>query len=319
MASSLRERILGLVGGTDPALLGSLLRRSLGGKKLALCFHRTGVRREGELLPKLTSPSADIDALLDLLLRGAGRRDRWLTISFDDGYREAAEYVLDRAPRFPEVEWLFFVCPQKIERGVGFRWDLAEVRRRADPTFSLDAELAAPIDLSAENLRADLVDLASRPEFALADVETCRAIQRLPNAALGNHTNVHQRPALLTPEQFRREMDESFADFARLFGPARHFAFPFGVPDEDFASEHVAVLRELGAFHIWSTQPRPYLDAEREIGVALPRFAIDGSRSVGATAAHIAFQCLRPRRGSHRLGGALWPAGARAGLEEALP
>ena len=164
MGEPLRARILTLVGGLDPARLAHLLRRSVGGSRLALCFHRAGaVRREGELLPKLTSPAAEIDALIEFLLRAAGRTDPWLTVAFDDGYREAAEYVLDRAPLFPRVEWLFFVCPQKTERGVGFRWDLAEVRRRADASFDADAELEAPVDLSAENLRDDLREVASLP------------------------------------------------------------------------------------------------------------------------------------------------------------
>lgn len=301
MGEPLRARILTLVGGLDPARLAHLLRRSVGGSRLALCFHRAGaVRREGELLPKLTSPAAEIDALIEFLLRAAGRTDPWLTVAFDDGYREAAEYVLDRAPLFPRVEWLFFVCPQKTERGVGFRWDLAEVRRRADASFDADAELEAPVDLSAENLRDDLREVASLPEFALADVETCRAIQRLPNAALGNHSNVHCRAASLTPEQFRREMAESFADFARLFGPARHFAFPFGVPGVDFGPAHVAALRELGSFQIWSTEPRPYRPVERARGAVLPRFAVDGSRTFRASAAHVALHALRPRTGRGR-------------------
>ena len=54
-----------------------------------------------------------------------------------------------RAPRWPEVEWLYFVCPQKTERRVGFRWDLAEVLRRERPSLDGDSILFAPVDPGA--------------------------------------------------------------------------------------------------------------------------------------------------------------------------
>src|SRR5205085_7432298 len=115
-----------------------------------------------------------------------------LIVSFDDGYRDAAGYVLSRAPLFPQVEWIYFICPEKTERGAGFEWD------------------AAP---------------------DLAPIEQCREIQRLPNCALGNHTNSHQRPVL--QEDFAAEIEQSRRDFERLFGPQLHFAVPYGVPGVD--------------------------------------------------------------------------------------
>ncbi|HWE25802.1 MAG TPA: hypothetical protein VG496_17820, partial [Myxococcales bacterium] len=129
-------------------------------------------------------------------------------------------------------------------------------------------------------------------EFALADVEICRRIQRLPNVELGNHSNVHHRSVLLDAGQFRAELGASAHDFARLFGPARHFAFPFGVPGVDFGRSHVSAVRELLDVEIWSTEPRPYRPSEREQGAVLPRFAVDGTRSWRATVAHIALRSL---------------------------
>src|SRR2546423_15700535 len=181
----------------DGRALAAFLRTGLGGQGLALCFHRiASPRRERELLPKLAMPAAEIDRLIPFILEAPRRPERWLTVSFDDGYRDAAEYVLSRAPRFPEIEWLFFVCPAKTEAQVGFRWDLAEtVRAAAD--VDEDSIIFRPVDLASENRRAELRSVAADPRFALADVDLCRRIQRLPNATLGNHTNVHQRPVLL--------------------------------------------------------------------------------------------------------------------------
>jgi len=281
----LSEQILRVLSAADGRTLSKWLRRGLGGRRIALCFHRVADRRRPrELIPKASMPAGEIDRLIELLLQACK-----LTVSFDDGYRDSAEYVLSRAPRFADVEWLYFVCPEKTERRAGFRWDLAETR----PELSAESVMFGPVDLAGENSRAELLRLAAEPAFELASLDTCRQIQRLPNAALGNHTNLHHRPTLLTAEQFAAECAASTRDFERLFGPSRHFAFPFGVPGVDFSGDHVAALRRLGDFLLWSTEPRPFHARERRAGAVLPRFAVDGTRSWKETAVHIALHCLR--------------------------
>lgn len=295
MAAGFSSAVLRAIAGMNPRALAAAFRRALGRRRIALCFHRVAdPRREGELLPKLTMAAPQIDALIEFMVHAAARRDRWLTVSFDDGYGDSAAYLLERAPRWPDVEWLYFVCPQKTERQVGFRWDLAEVLRRERPSLDDDSIIFAPIDPRAENLRQDLQRLAARPEFALADLQECLRIQRLPNAALGNHTNAHHRAVLLTPGQFGADLAASMGDFARLFGPPRHFAFPFGVPEEDFRADHVAAVRAHGPVEIWSTEARPYHPRERESFAVLPRFAVDGTRSWRESVAHIIVRSLRP-------------------------
>ena len=110
----------------------------------------------------------------------------------------------------------------------------------------------------------------------------------------------------MAPEACRAEYAASLRDFARLFGPARHFAFPYGIPEVDFGAAHVAMLRELGRMQLWSTEPRPYAAREREAGAVLPRFAVDGTRTWRTTAAHIALHALRTLGASGR-----YPAEAR--------
>src|SRR5438105_9337515 len=107
----MRELLLRTLASAHPDTLAGLLRRALGGRRVALCFHRVAdQRRRGELVPKLTMAAGEIDALIRFLVDAARRDDAWLTVSFDDGYRDGAAYLLDRAPRFPQVEWLYFVC-----------------------------------------------------------------------------------------------------------------------------------------------------------------------------------------------------------------
>lgn len=278
------SQVLRTLARADDRTLLLALRRALGERSVALCFHRVlnGPRRKGELRPKLSMPSAEIDALLGAVQTACRGK---LTVSFDDGYRDSAEYILSRAGRHPDVEWLFFLCPQKTERRAGFRWDLAERRADLDP----EETLAAPVDLAAENDRADLRGLADD----LAELALCREVQRLPNAMLGNHTNVHHRLTLLSPAE--PELLQSTRDFERLFGPQRHFAFPFGVPGVDYSAAHVGALRALGTQTIWSTEPRPYSAGERFDGAVLPRFAVDGTRTWKETVAQIAIHALRTR------------------------
>lgn len=221
----------------DERTLSRALRANLAARRLALCFHRVGPPSD-----KLWMPAAEIDRLIGFLGDVAP-----LTVCFDDGYRDGAEYVLSRAARFAQVEWLFFVCPRKTE-----------LRAEAD----------------------------------LAELDLCRAIQRLPNAALGNHTNRHERPTL---GRSADDFAESKRDFERLFGPQLHFAIPFGVPGVDFTRRHVEELRALGDFLIWSTEPRPFHARERRSGAVLPRFAVDGTRTWKETAVHIALHALRSR------------------------
>jgi hypothetical protein len=268
-----------------------LLGRALGDRRVCLCAHRIAARRRAtEVVPKLTIAPDVLDGLIECLLE-ARPSGHWLTVSFDDGYRDSAEYLLSRAGRYPQIEWLYFVCPEKTEQRIGYRWDLAEVLAAEGERVDLDRWLKEGRE--DEHARGALSEIARRPEFELADLSLCREIAALPNAELGNHSNTHQRLTSLGLDAFRRELDAGFATFERLFGRQRHFAFPFGIPGEDFWEEHVEALRARSSSLLWSTEPRPYRDEERLPGAVLPRFALDGTRSLPEQVVWIALHALR--------------------------
>jgi peptidoglycan/xylan/chitin deacetylase (PgdA/CDA1 family) len=313
MKRAVASCLLEALSAADDRIVASLFRTALGNRSIALCFHRvvTEARRSGELDAKLAMPEAEIDRLISFLLNAARRRGRWLTVCFDDGYRDAAEYILSRAPRFSDVEWIFFVCPAKIETQVGFRWDLAETQLAHGREQSI---IHAPGDPETENLRADLRGLASDPRFALASIDLCRRLSALPNVQLGNHTNAHLRATMLGSDAFAAECARSDADFRRLFGGApRHLAVPFGVPGVDFDARHVEPLRRVGRFEIWSTEPRPFDPGERGPSAVLPRFAVDGSRTWKQCAAHLALHALRARVAPRRF---YFPAPQSSSIDE---
>ena len=241
----------------DDDRLHTLVRHSLDGLDLALCLHRVGDRPHDWL----SIGSRELDALIELLraARGASTAGH-LTVTFDDGYDDAAEYVATRAPRYPDIEWLFFICPKPAEERGSFSWDAPRARG-----------------------------------CELATLEHLRGLARLPNVSLGNHTNSHQRPNDLSDAELDFEYRKSVDDFERLFGEQQHFAFPFGSPGLQFSHRHVAKMRELRPSVIWSTERRPYLAAECRPGAVLPRFAINGNWTHRQTAVWISMLALKFR------------------------
>ena len=247
-------------------------RASLAGWNLALCLHRVAAKRRArDPQPQLTIEPATLDALIATLVSfRPDASERWLSVTFDDGYEDAARYLLERAPQWPGVEFLFFICPEKTQKRVGFRWDLSE---RGTPLPD------GPVDIAGENERAALQGLADQADFRLAEVGLLEQLARLPNVALGNHTNGHHQQTRLSQAQAAEELRRSHQAFTSQFGAPHHFAFPFGTPEHEFNRTHVEILREQGPFLIWSTEGRPYRPKERRPSAVLPRFPVDGSRS----------------------------------------
>jgi peptidoglycan/xylan/chitin deacetylase (PgdA/CDA1 family) len=237
-----------------------------------------------------TIPADRLDRLIELLCASRpSAASSWLTVTFDDGYDDAASYVASRAPRYPNVEFIFFVCAEKTARGAGFRWDAADeaVQSGHNPGGGESA-----LDVLLENEREELRGLGRRQPYRLADIETVRALGRLPNVAIGNHTNGHLRPMSLTDEQARIEYSRSSEEFGRLFGHTNHFAFPYGTPGVDFEPRHARIVGALGVSSIWSTEGRPYDRAERRHGAVLPRFPVDGTMDPRQIATQIAARSL---------------------------
>src|SRR5205814_921273 len=131
------------------------------GLGVSLCLHRIAPRpRPTDWQAGLSIPAHELDALIELLLEAKPAR---LSVTFDDGYREVATWLAARAPRFPQVDFTFFVCPEKIETRAGFRWDLVEEALKAG--LDRRAELLAePVDLRRENERRELRSLTELPD-----------------------------------------------------------------------------------------------------------------------------------------------------------
>lgn len=271
------------------SVLRRLVARETKGMRMAFCLHRVGnARRENEAVPNITVPETVLDEFVENMDAAKGDT-RWLTYAFDDGYADAAEYVASRAPEYPNIEWLFFVCPKKIRDRVGFRWDAYE--RKLDcgeqpPSIGRFVE-TMDADYERELLRQDLRAAAEQDEFALATRQQLLELSRNKNVTLGNHTNSHLIGALPIDQAYR-DFVESTEQFEEMFGSCRQFAFPFGVPGKHFRKEHVEFLRKLRPLVMWTTEPLPYLPEHRKPGAVLPRVVIDGLWSAKTLALWVA-------------------------------
>jgi hypothetical protein len=261
------------------AQIWRLFQLAVSDLSVALCLHHVSRRSRDQL----TIPAPELDAFLEraVSIEHHGTKP-WLTVSFDDGYEDAWHYVITRARRFPSVEWLMFVCPAKTEHQTGFRWDL-------------EIEDDSAWDLLIENRRADLKSVVHLSDAHLATVEQCRYLRLFENVQLGNHTNCHFNAMSLPLAQAVEDIGQSRVDFERLFGPERHFAFPFGGRGIDFDDQHVESIRRTSKAVIWSTVARPHLPSHRYPGAVLPRFGVDGRWNSSQIAFWIAMRSLRAR------------------------
>jgi hypothetical protein len=271
---------------------------------IALCFHRVRMhRRPTDPLPSLTIEPAKVDALLRMMLPHHQRQRRSrLTISFDDGYADAIDYVEKKAPALPSVEWLVFVCPEKIARRVGFRWDGWELRRQRDPGVpTLRNALSAGGTAREENNNGWLQGLADQPAWQMISQDQLQRLATSGHVRIGNHSNSHLPAATLAREDLVADVQSADDMLAATVGAVEHFAFPFGYPGRHFGKPEVEALRTAFGDRpmiLWSTETRPYRADERDAGAVLPRFVPDGTWSAKALVLWLTVQICRFR---------LWP------------
>ena len=279
------------------SLLRKLVASTTSGMRVAFCLHRVRrQRRPDELLPSLSVSETVLDEFIEQMraARGGVGQSKWLTMAFDDGYRDAARYVTSRAARYRDVEWLLFVCPHKIRARQGFRWDAYEKRAREGhtlPHYHTYVHHQDP-DYERELRRNDLREVAGEDCYALATRQELLEAAAFENVNLGNHSNTHMIDSLPLEQAFR-DLEESTELFEEMFGPCRQFAFPFGVPGQHFRTPHVEYMRRLRPVVMWTTEQLPYHPSQRRPGAVLPRIVFDGAWSAKAMALWVIFRANR--------------------------
>jgi peptidoglycan/xylan/chitin deacetylase (PgdA/CDA1 family) len=224
-------------------------------------------------------------------------RQRFVALTFDDGYRDILEHALPVLERHC-APFTAFVATGFAGRTAGMWWlELEEAVRRADRIEGKDArnprektkafaalyrELrAGPESRLLEGVGALAarwgVDGRSIVEALCLDWDAIRSLSRHPLATIGAHSISHKMLAKWPAALAREEMQGSKAEIESRIGlPVRHFAYPVGDPSSAGAREF-ALAREAGFASAVTTRPGMVFAEHRDHALALPRLSINGN------------------------------------------
>ena len=225
-------------------------------------------------------------------------------LTFDDGYRDLAQYALPALERH-QAPFTAYVATGFAERVARLWWlEMEEALRRLDrieiaedglpsvlPSATAPQKAAAFDQLywalrqgSEERLLRIVGGLSARAQVdgaALVD-ELCMdwpgiaALSRHPLATIGAHTVHHRMLAKWPREIAQEEMARSKAEIeAKTGAPVRHFAYPVGDPTSAGPREF-ALAREVGFASAVTTRPGMIFDDHRAHPTALPRLSVNG-------------------------------------------
>ncbi len=255
------------------AALTRLSARATDGFHVALCLHRVLPEHRADVtMPGLVHTEEEID----LLLKCFERHPERITMTFDDGYDDAREFIQSRAPEHPDVQWIFMICPEKTIRRRSFPWDDWMVDGYDESSRDFFRSWEEHARRKSDRARG-VATRADLEPYRLATADQCHELAELPNVELGNHTDNHYAMAWLTPAEVDREIRDSHERFVEEFGPCDHFAFPFGAAPRVY-DEHVERATELINSTIWTIENQP-VPADQAASVTVrPRFAWDSTR-----------------------------------------
>lgn len=306
-----------------------LAARWTGGVGAILMFHRvrpwTGddfaPNRLLEITPEFLSETLDVlrelefdivtmdEAQTRIADEAADRR--FAVLTFDDGYRDNAEFALPVLKRHG-APFTMYVVPGFAEATSGLWWiELEEAVRRAR---SLEVEIAGQEfyltdsnagqksdsfnrlywllrSLPERDMRAVIRGLADRAGVdwrqitrdACLDWEGIAAMASEPLCTIGAHTLTHPMLARLQENEMIGEMGDSRKRIEEKLGaPIRHFAYPVGDP-ASAGQREFAAAQKLGFASAVTTRPGMLFGDHAAYRTALPRLSVNGNWQDRAT------------------------------------
>jgi peptidoglycan/xylan/chitin deacetylase (PgdA/CDA1 family) len=301
-----------------------ILRGRCGGAGVILTLHHVRPARADAFQPnrslEVTPEFLDevIDALrrqglefvsLDEMHRRLCRghlRDRFVCLTFDDGYRDNLEWAYPIL-RHHRVPFAVFVASDFADHRGHLWWRTLEqalstndhvtiaiegmqrtfiCRTPAAKEATVQAIHRALGDLPSEvAMRAVVdkfanrmgIDTAGQCAAACMDWDELASLAADPLVTIGAHTLSHPRIGKLALADARREMEASAARIETMIGiRPRHFAYPFG--DAAAAGpREFALAAEIGFKTAVTTRPGVLSASDRERLTALPRISLNGN------------------------------------------
>ncbi|MDB5572722.1 MAG: Peptidoglycan/xylan/chitin deacetylase, PgdA/CDA1 family [Hyphomicrobiales bacterium] len=228
---------------------------------------------------------------------------RFAALTFDDGYRDVAQFAAPILRRF-RAPYTIFVTTGFADQTAPLWWlELEDAVRLLDrveisvggealslPAGTPEAKAAAFArlypslrGLPEDEMRGLIADLLARAGGArdhaarlCMDWTELAELARDPLCAIGVHTITHPMLAKHDAATMRRELAESRAVIeSRLGRPATHLAYPVGDPTSAGAREFAAA-RELGFASAVTTRPGVLFRGHAAHMTALPRLSING-------------------------------------------
>lgn len=230
---------------------------SIGRDPLSLVVSEARFAAQMEWLAKHSSAISE-DQLVaevqrDRQLRYDDARPRVL-VTFDDGYVDNHRYALPILKRYG-IPAVVFATSGAIDTDVHFWWDrLVRILDAAGASDNVILREHARLKaLEARHRDAELDRMFDRAELDLFADEDDRPMRwnelrawLAADCAVGGHTRTHPVLSALGDASIRDEIDGCKADLeARLGGPIRLFAYPYGSSDA-FDARCEAAVREAG-------------------------------------------------------------------------
>ncbi len=244
-------------------------------------------------------PLCELD---NLRLRGKGQR--WVAVTFDDGYRDnlTAALPILRALSIPAT---VFVTTRALEQQQTFwweRWTQLEREAPADrwPLFPWQARMQrkglpqARLHSGARWLRALLpevreawlgreqLELGVRfpEEVAPLSIPELQQLATHPLIEVGAHTVHHSPLTALPPEMLRDEVERSKETLEGwLQRPVHSFSYPFGGPLDHSAATEVTLGHQVGFYRACINYPGLYNEHQSQL--AIPRFQVAAGDPAG--------------------------------------
>jgi peptidoglycan/xylan/chitin deacetylase (PgdA/CDA1 family) len=204
-------------------------------------------------------------------LRQGNLPARAACITFDDGYADNAEVALPILQRY-NVPATFFVATGFLDGGRMWNDTVIELVRRAPgPLLDLTDigfgkfEIASPLrrqaaisalldklkylPLETRNLEVNKICAHAPMMLPTNFMMTSDQVRMLHNAGMeiGGHTVSHPILTRMDSARARTEIADGKDALEKIIGaPIRLFAYPNGKPGQDYHSDHVGMVKEIG-------------------------------------------------------------------------